>query len=276
MNQVRLPGVDKAGVLAGRDRPTCHPLWCWGGPMRGGIRLDVPRDDRARPWGGCTNGFNVEGAKNGWVYTLTAGHCVLEGQAHAWQDVTYHNGIAVGKENGGTARNQSIADYAIMPYQGNQAQRWVLGTGPDNEVLSSCQAGSCRNGTFGMRGVYRMDQIQTGWVVCETGSGASTGDYPQAIDSLAGNGYLPGTRCGQVTRKPDLIYTDICSRDGDSGGPLFSEVDSMAYGILKGGSDRKGACGSGEVSWYTPLERIFQWSNLDTHDTIGFQLITHP
>jgi hypothetical protein len=71
---------------------------CEWPPMRGGLRLDIRRQDGTV--GGCTSGFNVEGlgVKNdNERYVLTAGHCVL-GHNHEWIDHTYHRGRLVGVE----------------------------------------------------------------------------------------------------------------------------------------------------------------------------------
>ncbi len=46
----------------------------------------------------------------------------------------------------------------------------------------------------------------------------------------------PGTRCGEVTSTNGGFVTNICSRKGDSGGPLFSEATGYAYGILNDGT----------------------------------------
>ena len=49
--------------------------------MRGGIRLDVPRNDGTV--GGCTTGFNLTvGVRD--AYVLTAGHCVVGGRRGRW------------------------------------------------------------------------------------------------------------------------------------------------------------------------------------------------
>jgi streptogrisin C len=57
-------------------------------------------------------------------------------------------------------------------------------------------------------------------------------------------------------------------RDGDSGGPLFSEIDSKAYGILTDGSTVSGACPSNppgtEYSRYTPISNVFSMAHQQT------------
>jgi hypothetical protein len=126
------PGATKQGVAASSPElaaapspdPDCRiPLppsgLCEQPPMRGGLRLDVPRQDSTV--GGCTMGFNVEGVGRGNPnerYTLTAGHCVLghndDDHNHDWIDHTYHRGIPVGVEDRGLVTRDP--DFAIMPH----------------------------------------------------------------------------------------------------------------------------------------------------------------
>jgi streptogrisin C len=99
--------------------------------------------------------------------------------------------------------------------------------------------------------------------VCATGAGASSVDYTDAVDSGAGAGYKPGTRCGIITGQSyGAVDTDICARAGDSGGPLFDESTGSAIGILEGNTqDRSGPCQAGESNNYIPLSTIFDSVN---------------
>jgi streptogrisin C len=82
-------------------------------------------------------------------------------------------------------------------------------------------------------------------------------NYPDSVDSGAGAGYLVGTRCGRVLSTDVGINTDLCARPGDSGGPLYSQADHAALGILIGNQQaRSGACQAGELNNYTPIETI--------------------
>jgi streptogrisin C len=130
-------------------------------------------------------------------------------------------------------------------------------------------------------------ELQSGWIVRATGTGS--GDvYTDDV------GYVAGTHCGSiVTTQMDTyqsaepwgwgIKVDICSRDGDSGGPLFNQVDHMAYGILSGGPPRDdgrnpfGPCDLSqpwEYSVYTSIDEDLKQATSQTGVTMS--LITTP
>lgn len=120
---------------------------------------------------------------------------------------------------------------------------------------------------FRLRFQHRRPQVLeqhliVGTVVCATGTGTGV-IYAENV------GYTPGTRCGQIQNKQMYDYcascsnasgrglkVDICSRPGDSGGPLWSQAEGQAYGILSGGPSRSGACNMShpdEFGVYSPL-----------------------
>lgn len=251
----------------------CHPLYCaYYGPMRGGLRLDVQRDDGN--WGGCTSGFNVRswyGSYSGWAWILTAGHCVLSGLHWNPGNTTplQHDGYSLFKDSG-VVRNSYPYDYAILPYiDGPTAVSWLENYSGRNRVLTYCRnygQDSDANTPCGpeatsvdkyITGIHTLGEIKAGWVVCASGSASNQVNYPEAHDSGAGYNYLPGTRCGHVTETNVGINADICARDGDSGGPLFSEIDNTAYGILEGDiQQRSGPCLPGELNDYAPISTI--------------------
>jgi streptogrisin C len=261
------------------DVHQCHPLYCTGyGAMRGGIRLDLQRDDGT--WGGCTSGFNVRakgGTYAGQPFVLTAGHCVASAR-HTHQDTAYHQGNLVLREQDGLALNNFPYDFAILPYANQAAQQqWLTGTREHNLVLAWCRNGGLdsdadtpcvdgdRNddGRVHITSTMRAEDVHNGFIVCATGSGASSVDYTDVVDSGAGAGYRPGTRCGRVTGQSNgAIDTDLCARAGDSGGPLFSEITNAGIGILEGNTqDRSGPCQVGETNNYVPLSTIFDYVN---------------
>jgi len=249
----------------------CHPLYCpyWRGPMAGGMRLDIMRDDASV--GGCTVGFNMRsggGAYNGWAWAITAGHCVA-GKTNNIN--TQHDGWDVFHQHGLVERNAYPYDYAVINYlDGNVSGQWLEQYGSSrNRILKYCRNGGLDSdgstpcGTQAIEvdefitGYHDLGEIKNQWIVCATGSGASTANYPDSYDSGAGAGYLVGTRCGRVVSVDVGINTDICARAGDSGGPLFSELDHTAYGILEGSQQhRTGPCQQGELNNYSPISTI--------------------
>ena len=175
-------------------------------------------------------------------------------------------------------------DYAIQPYAGGVYDYW---SGPyaKNRVVSWCYWSvstwqGCVDGTFAITGYYTYSQIGLGWVVCGTGTGDGG---PSGYVSSQQN--LPGTKCGEVKEKDGGVKTNICTRPGDSGSPLFSEIDGMAYGILSNGTVGTGACPSGssagnERSWYSPIDKIMNHVRNQTMSLEGkdyrFALRTWP
>lgn len=269
----------------------CHPLYCSGyGPMRGGIRLDMARDNGT--WGGCTAGFNLR-STNGTLadlpWVLTAGHCVT-GANHTNAIAVQHNGNDVLNHHD-IQRNSYPYDYAILGYSGTAAATWIDSQTDHNKVLLYCRDGGLDSDSdtpcgpqatsrdLSITGYTDYDLIQVGFIACATGSGSSASNYPDSVDSGAGDGYLVGTRCGRVTGKDAGIVTDICARAGDSGGPLFSQADAKAYGILEGNlQDRAGACENGEENNYSPISKILSDVNADATANQGstFDVISTP
>jgi streptogrisin C len=271
------------------DQGACHPLACGGyGPMRGGVRLDMKRDNGT--WGGCTAGFNLRSSGGGhpgrgWV--LTAGHCMATKTNNT---PTQHNGVPVLQQHG-IERNSYPYDYAALLYVDTPTRHaWLENHTGRNRVLKYCRNGGTDSNADTpcgeqatsadeyITGTHTLAEVKAGWVVCATGSASNAIDYPGAIDSGAGQGYLVGTRCGRVLSTDVGINTDICARAGDSGGPLFSQVDHTALGILEGNQQaRLGACASGELNNYVPIDTILN----DIHSRYQslrakFSVITTP
>ncbi|UMP04746.1 trypsin-like serine protease [Amycolatopsis sp. EV170708-02-1] len=250
------------------DLGFCHPLYCTNyGPMRGGIRLDMKRDDGT--WGGCTSGFNLRSTGGGFPgkgWVLTAGHCM---RTKTNNTPTQHNGNDVLQQHG-IEKSSYPYDYAALPYVNDAAStQWLEGQTGRNRVLKYC-----RNGGMDSNGdtpcgaqatsvdeyitsARKLADIKAGYVVCASGTASSKVNYPDSVDSGAGAGYLVGTRCGRVLSTDVGINTDLCARPGDSGGPLFSQADHAALGILVGNQQsRSGPCQAGELNNYAPIETI--------------------
>jgi streptogrisin C len=250
------------------DLGFCHPLYCTNyGPMRGGLRLDLKRDDGT--WGGCTAGFNLRssgGGFPGWGWVLTAGHCM---RTKTNNTPTQHNGNDVLNQHG-IEKSAYPYDYAAVGYVDNPAaSRWLESQTGRNRVLKYCRNGGkdsdadtpcgaqATSADEFITGTHTLAEIKAGFVVCATGSASSAVNYPDSVDSGAGAGYLVGTRCGHVLSTDVGINTDLCARPGDSGGPLFSQTDHTALGILEGNQQaRTGPCQLGELNNYSPIETI--------------------
>ncbi|WP_143193984.1 trypsin-like serine protease [Micromonospora sp. CB01531] len=271
--------------LAGAAVPkACDPRYCPQAPMRGGIRLDVPRDDGTV--GGCTAGFNVR-SRTGTAYLLTAGHCVVGGR-HTQVDRTWHQflgpkiPVSVESTDPVLAENAFPYDYAIMPYQPGALDRWAYqggATSTPSLVNYWCVADNPRCTTsrdVAITGYVAYSAIQVGWVVCATGSAYTPKSGEVYVDSGAGAGYLPGTRCGEITGKGSGgIDVRICARPGDSGGPLFTESDGKALGILSNGDPGQGPCSNpNEHNSYAPVSTILDRANARLGGRPYFQLAT--
>ena len=285
----RVAGLAATPGVRTRPRPVspqykaCDPLQCGTAPMVAGIRLDVTRDDGTL--GGCTTGFNIRSGATGEVYVLTAGHCV-NAPNHTKVDQTWHAqpslGIPVSVEDTAMTENAYPLDYAVMPYRPGAAAFWlpwirdrVIDPTPWGLVNYWCPGGCPGSHNVRIAGVADYATIGVGWVVCATGSGYTPAPGERHVDSGAGRGYVPGTRCGEVTALDGGIVTNICARRGDSGGPLFTEADRKALGILSHGDPGSGACTNpAERNNYAPVSKIIQRVNARTGNAKQLRVIT--
>ncbi|HEX7307619.1 trypsin-like serine protease [Lentzea sp.] len=264
------------------DKGYCHPLFCTNhGPMRGGLRLDLTRDNGTV--GGCTSGFNLRttgGAFPNVPWVLTAGHCMATKTNNV---PTQHNTQAVLNQHG-IEKNAYPYDYAAVRYvDAPTADRWLESQTARNLVLKHCgEGGTCDpaspSGNQEITKITPLAEVITGSIVCASGSGSSAVTYPEAVDSGAGEGYVVGTKCGQVLSTDVGINTDVCARAGDSGGPLFDQTDKAALGILEGSQQsRSGPCQPGELNNYSPISTILE--DLSARQASGgsvFTVITTP
>ncbi|MGN9766104.1 trypsin-like serine protease [Micromonospora sp. SD12] len=281
-----VPARAQARIAGTVVQKACDPRDCAQAPMRGGIRLDVPRDDDTV--GGCTTGFNVVAGLRD-PYVLTAGHCVVGGR-HQLVDRTWHRflgpkvPVTVESSRPGLAENAYPYDYAIMPYQAGALGLWAYPAGATQVpslVNYWCVPDSTGCATRGSRDVavtghVPWSAIQPGWVVCATGAAYTPKDGEQHVDSGAGAGYVPGTRCGEIIGKSSGgIDVRICARPGDSGGPLFTEADGKALGILSHGDPGQGPCTNpNERNSYAPVSTILDRANARTYGGLRLRLAT--
>jgi streptogrisin C len=256
----------------------CDPLHCHESPLRGGIRLDIPRDNGTV--GGCTTGFLLWSTVLRRTYVLTAGHCVVS-STHTHRDDTWHEflgahtPVTIEDLDTRLAENDFTIgrDYAVMPFQDGAQALWFGGTprrtGPEPQIVLY------KGSTKAITGFVPVSSVQTGWIVCASGAGYTPGPTdPPYVDSGAGVGYVPGTHCGEVTSVGGRIAVRICARKGDSGGPLYTEADGKALGILSGGDERSGPCvpGDTETNLYAPFSTILDRVNSRTANAYGFVL----
>ncbi|WP_213452686.1 trypsin-like serine protease [Rhizomonospora bruguierae] len=268
---------------AGIRYKSCDPRYCAQAPMRGGIRLDVTRDDGTHD--GCTTGFNLIAAGTGTRYVVTGGHCVTS-ESRQKTDATSHQlygpNWPVNVAEAGLAENAFPLDYAVLPYQPDAAARWLPApSGPifatDNLVNFWCvEPGCAARPDVPITGYHLYSAVKVGWVVCATGSAYTPSPDERYVDSGAGAGYLPGTRCGEITGLNGGVQVRICARPGDSGGPLFEEATGKAIGILSFGDPGQGPCTNpDEHNSYAPISKILDRVNAQVPGR-DFRLVTEP
>lgn len=284
--------VTRAGGAARLHRSTrpagvpksCDPLNCLQAPLRGGIRLDIPRDNGTV--GGCTTGYMLRSARTGQLFVLTAGHCVASA-THTRVDDTWHRYLVEKKpvvvEHPDAAMRPLLAenvsgvnanDYAVLPFPDAATtafwtKQQISPRGRTGQFLGLinawCPGGCAGSITVPVTGVKPVSDVVIGSVVCATGAGYTPAAGEKIVDSGAGAGYQPGTRCGTVMNKGVLVSVEICARPGDSGGPLFTEYDGKAIGILKYGDPGQGACTNpDEWNHYVPVASVLTRVNSRT------------
>ncbi|MER6764796.1 MULTISPECIES: chymotrypsin family serine protease [Amycolatopsis] len=276
------PSRTPAEPQRGYTQP-CPVANCWP-PMMGGYRLDIKRSDGSEVWGGCSAGFNVKGDKNGQAYVLTAGHCLLPKHHPGDDDRTYHNGIPVGTKKGAIIEKYQGAfdfDFSFVPYQttgdSNWADYWINNRAKKNGVFTRCKPGTrpCQPDTTYISGMAAAPDIKKGEVVCAAGSAnEETTEDPGGNDR-----YEAGTHCGQITQfrgiGDTVIIADICSREGDSGGALYSQTNRKAYGTLRGTiAGAHGPCQVGqENSDYITVESSIFEGERKGGNNVGLRVI---
>jgi streptogrisin C len=213
-------------------------------------------DNENPMYGECTLGFVVYDASKTAYYGLTAGHC-LAGPDKVGPTYAYTNSLTqIGVEAPVYQDATYPTDYGLISI--TNALSW-FGTAPKNQIAIICttvQSSGCSTAATTVRGVRTYGSgLGKGEIVCATGRGDND-PYGYKSSQLA-----PGTRCGEVTGTNGGFVTNICSRKGDSGGPLFSQATGYAYGILNDGTAGTSTCGSSEWSQYTPVSVVMSKIN---------------
>jgi streptogrisin C len=288
-----------AATSAGCSPQKCPP------PLRGGMRLDVKRttantdtDNLDPMWGQCTVGFIVYDTTSQQFYALTAGHCVVgsdkTGVTYTYDDTGNEIGYEVTAYENADASYPT--DYALLAIHdpsywfgnGRNLTR-IYCSGPNGQTASctgtaahnlvdvyctNVESTGCSTASIGITGTATYSSTHVGDVVCATGSGNNDPDHGGYISS----GAVPGTRCGEVTGVNGGYVTNICSRKGDSGGPLFSEVTHQGYGILNNGTPGNGDCPATNTEWsqYSPVSSSLSALNTKLGTPGRFVLRTTP
>jgi streptogrisin C len=225
------PSGSSAGVSLACTYPYCSP------PLRGGISIT---NTNSQGFGHqCTGAFIAASRTDGKLYQFTAGHCVSQG-IWLWNG-TWSTKFPDGSTHAiGPVHNYVFGnggDEAILainnPSGWQLPQGWVYVTaGTDTTVNQQYPISSAQYSTLNQRS-------------CTTG--ASSGSTTCGVVTALGVMHtfcatLPTPSCATVN---NLGQTNICSTEGDSGGPLYA--DHQAFGLL-----------SGEWNAYTPCITLYQ------------------
>jgi hypothetical protein len=220
--EVRQAGTDRLHFTT----ESCYfdPGVC-GAPLRGGVNIAPFGATVVGP--GCTAGFKATGKTNGRRYVLTAGHCVPG--TNEWQ--SFEQNLKAKYLGAVTAWSYPVHDYAAIdatngpwdtsPWPSEVAYWGALSeTGPPSPSVDLDHSISSESNSF------------VGEYVCH--SGERTGTTCGSVTKLGVTGTEEGTN--------DTIYNltefgPICSKGGDSGGPVFA--GNTALGLYSASDAKK-------------------------------------
>ncbi|WP_346834036.1 S1 family peptidase [Saccharothrix sp. CCNWLY140-2] len=175
----------------------------------------------------CSAGFNVANS-SGKKFMITAGHCMIGGH-YDWD--RYSGGHFLGRM---TSFQYEPGDWAVVEYRASNIS--PLG-------MVQYRDGSAHQIT-GSRWVRDGESVKR------------TGTISQDFVGKVLDPSVTVNYDGGVTLRK-MIKTSLCSRKGDSGGPLFS--GETALGISSGGNDVLSPCSDGvsnRRSYYQPLQAV--------------------
>lgn len=176
----------------------------------------------------CTQGFTVADA-NGREFALTAGHC---GNNTTWSHNNAVLGTTAWHANGGNVDAQVFRlARPSLPKVSNQVFR-PLDTG-------SRVRDKIRNPDTTIIGTRLCSEGQNSGERCGT---LTSFNHAVTVDGVAYN---------------NLGNTDISTCSGDSGAPIISEADAVAYGVLQGGVGSP--CGA--PTWFSWVSNVETASN---------------
>jgi len=241
-------GQDRSAVTV-RTPPRETPTACtWNScdpPIRAGILIQMGNAAGEPFMEFCTSGFNIQDDQ-GHLYTSTAGHCFTDKPgAETIISVKEHNDVTlVGDRRfaGSVVRNEASPRLDFTFVRVMNTATWFPNGIPRNIDYFHCSAEPqvriCRESLnshrYRIRGIKQYRDMDAGEIVCMSGASIQTSRVK------------PGTRCGEITAKPNGgIRTNICAKRGDSGSPLFDQDTGEAYGIensVDGDTDPASKC----------------------------------
>jgi streptogrisin C len=268
-------GLDP-GAYSVRAQPVgtptdCETVFDCDPPFRGGLSVAM-KHDPADMGTFCTSGFNLVDDQ-GHFYATTAGHCITLAPDNP--QGMYHNEALIANVAGAAFQNLTapLRDFAVMPI--DDPAVWM--PHPPRNILrfhcvqpspSPCDA-TLNLHRYQILQVRNYANMAIGNLVCQSGA------------SIRLSLVAAGTRCGEITALPaGAIQTNICSRRGDSGSPLFDQATRTAFGIesqvvAPNNPEAKCADEAVHMTLYTAVSRVLNIaSNLLAPRTIT--VVTAP
>ncbi|WP_166345862.1 S1 family peptidase [Phytoactinopolyspora limicola] len=195
--------------------------------------------DRDAPGAYCSLGFNVQD-NNGRKWGLTAGHCTR--YTHLWNRRA--NGVYIGWSSGSQYPGRDFGRIRYTDSTRPLGTVWV--NGAEQQITNS------RNPRVNEK-VKRVGTVSSDLIGKVIATGVTT------------NAYDPNL--GENVRLTNMTYTTLCSKSGDSGGPLFT--GTTALGLLSAGNTPRAAKCNSAVSdyrtWFQPVQPALNYYGLKVY-----------